>query len=353
MKIEDRKHFIINFVYFLLIGLIFYFFTKYFFSYFKPLFIGFMFVFMLKPLSRFLSKKLKISYNIASVITLLIFYLCCIAIIFLSGWGIFLSANKFFVELPDIYQRYIEPVIRQVSNNLEGWIMNINEGFIDEISNYTDTIVKQLGGIATNISTRAVKSVTGLPVFLLSSLITVISSFFFASDYYGITNFIVRQFPEKTQDIIIETKNYIVETGFNLLKAYAILMAVTFVELSIGLSIIGINNALMLAFIIALFDILPVLGAGGVILPWALFEFINSNNKVAVGLMILYLIITIIRQMLESRIVGHQIGLPPIVTLASMYIGVRIFGGVGIIILPLIIITIKHLNDQGRIAIFK
>ena len=129
-------------------------------------------------------------------------------------------------------------------------------------------------------------------------------------------------------------------------------MLLTFFELTIGLHILGIENALVIAFLIAIFDVLPVLGTGGIMLPWILISFLNNQVKTGVGLLILYLVITGIRNIIEPKIVGKQIGLHPLLMLMCMYLGARLFGFLGIFILPILILIVQNLNDTGIIHIY-
>ena len=134
--------------------------------------------------------------------------------------------------------------------------------------------------------------------------------------------------------------------------AYGKIMLLTFFELTIGLHILGIENALVIAFLIAIFDVLPVLGTGGIMLPWILISFLNNQVKTGVGLLILYLVITVIRNIIEPKIVGKQIGLHPLLMLMCMYLGARLFGFLGIFILPILILIVQNLNDTGIIHIY-
>ena len=129
-------------------------------------------------------------------------------------------------------------------------------------------------------------------------------------------------------------------------------MLLTFFELTIGLHILGIASALVIAFLIAIFDVLPVLGTGGIMLPWILISFLNNQVKTGVGLLILYLVITVIRNIIEPKIVGKQIGLHPLLMLMCMYLGARLFGFLGIFILPILILIVQNLNDTGIIHIY-
>ena len=172
-------------------------------------------------------------------------------------------------------------------------------------------------------------------------------------DYINITSFITRQFSNKSSSIIFDVKNYIVGTLFRLAKAYSILITITFVELSIGLSILKIENAVSVALIIACVDILPVLGTGGIVIPWIFIELFKGNVPLAIGLTIIYVFITVVRNILEPKIVGEQIGLHPLIMLICMFIGVKLFGFLGLFVLPIIVIILKNLNDSGKIKIFK
>jgi len=130
-------------------------------------------------------------------------------------------------------------------------------------------------------------------------------------------------------------------------------MSMTFAELSIALSILGVKYSVAIAGLIAVFDVLPVLGTGGIVLPWAAISLLTGDLKMAIGLAVTYLIITVIRNIVEPRIVGAQLGIHPVVTLISMFVGVNVFGFLGLFGLPIFIALLKHLNDKKIIHIFK
>ncbi|MEI3147502.1 MAG: AI-2E family transporter [Merdibacter sp.] len=130
-------------------------------------------------------------------------------------------------------------------------------------------------------------------------------------------------------------------------------MCITFVELCIGLSVLGVDNSITISFLIALFDVLPVFGTGGIMIPWIIISLLMQDIKLAVGLTIVYLIITLIRNIIEPRIVGEQIGLRPLLMLLSMYLGIRFFGFLGLFLLPATLLQIKELNEKGILHIYK
>ena len=127
---------------------------------------------------------------------------------------------------------------------------------------------------------------------------------------------------------------------------------ITFGELAAGLFLVGIDHCLLIALLIALFDILPVVGSGMIMLPWALITLIRGNTPTGIGLLAVYLVVVIARQFQEPAIVGEQVGLHPLVTLMAMFIGYRLFGGLGLWGVPITCAMLQSLEKDGIIHIF-
>jgi sporulation integral membrane protein YtvI len=172
-------------------------------------------------------------------------------------------------------------------------------------------------------------------------------------DYNKITSYVSNRLPAKTPGILTESKKLATDIGFKYVKAYAILMAVTFSELAVGLLLLRVDGAIKVAALIAIIDFLPVLGTGGFVIPWILIELIQGNLPFALGLTVLYILITAVRNMLEPKLIGEQIGLHPLIMLMSMYVGLKAFGFVGLIALPVTIVVVKYLYDNDKIHLFK
>jgi predicted PurR-regulated permease PerM len=106
----------------------------------------------------------------------------------------------------------------------------------------------------------------------------------------------------------------------------------------------------IIAFVVSIVDIVPVLGTGTVLIPWAVYSLISGRVGMGIGLVILYAVITVLRQVIEPKLVAHQVGLPSIVTIMAMFLGARIFGAFGILLLPLTVIVVKLMLDEGIIG---
>ncbi len=357
MNVEKKREFIISTIYVLIITAIIYVTIKYALGWFLPFVIGFGIAFMLKPLINIITKKLKINRKIVAGLTVLIFYATVGALFTLLIVKLSIALKDVFTRLPSIYVNSIEPILIELSSNIEDILIKLDPTLMDAIREMISSLMESLGTIISSISSGVVSfissTVSVVPSFFVIVIFTIISSFFFAMDYINITSFIARQFSNKSSSIIFDVKNYIVGTLFRLAKAYSILITITFVELSIGLSILKIENAVSVALIIACVDILPVLGTGGIVIPWIFIELFKGNVPLAIGLTIIYVFITVVRNILEPKIVGEQIGLHPLIMLICMFIGVKLFGFLGLFVLPIIVIILKNLNDSGKIKIFK
>lgn len=357
MNIENRKNFIINFIYCIIVGFIIYIIFKYGIFWFMPFIIGFLLAFILKPVINGISKLFHLNRKLVAALVILTFYGTVGSLIALMTIKLFVAAQETFYRLPYIYYSNLEPVITDVLSNVESTILKLDPSVVQTLQDIVSDLTQSIGTLITSFSSRVVGFISGfaslVPAILIGTAFTIIASFFIAMDYYKITGFIMKQFSDKGKEVVIEVKEYIVGTIFKLIKAYTIIISITFIELSIGLSILNVNKAISIAALIAMVDVMPILGTGGVVIPWVIIKFITGDTSFAIGLMIVYVIITIVRNVLEPKIVGGQIGLHPILMLISMFIGARLFGILGLFILPFMMIIAKNLNDTGKIELFK
>jgi sporulation integral membrane protein YtvI len=144
-------------------------------------------------------------------------------------------------------------------------------------------------------------------------------------------------------DLIIEIIN---DTGKGLkgyIKSQLILMIITFVVLSIGLIIIGMPWPIPIALVISILDIMPIVGSGIVMVPWSIINFIKGNADTGIQLAILYVILSISRQIIEPKIVGDQIGIRPLYTFAATILGSLVLGPIGVVVGPMIAVIISSI----------
>lgn len=350
-NINKQKIFIIKFLYFILIlGIIFSIF-KYALPVLFPFLVAFSISIILRHPVDFISKHLKINRKFVGVLLLLLLYGSISFVFIFFGTKLFRYIGELFQKLPEIYTTNIEPALNIIIYKIQDIIPELNVVLdLENISKYIMNIINSISLSAVNLIASIA---TKIPSFLVKFIFAIIASFLCTLDYYKVTGFIMRQFPERVQEIIINVKQNIFGTIVKFLKAYLILMFVTFIQLSIGLTIFNIPNAITLAVIFSMLDVLPAIGVGGLLIPWSIIEFIKGNYDLTIGLLVIYGIISIVRSILEPKVIGKQIGLNPLITLTSMFLGAEILGFFGIFIFPIIATIIKYLNDSGTLKLFK
>ena len=356
-RIEKRRGFIINTVYFVIVALIFFVCVKYVAKWILPFIIGFAIAFTAKPAIAAVHKVTRLNRKASAFIVVVLEYALLIFLIWFLGSKIFESIRDLFTKLPAYYDSSILPFIGSVVEYIESVAARISPETLSQIYSMLESVADNLRGFVISFSSGTLSGLAGItakiPFFLISLVFTVLASIFIAMDYNGIMTFIKKQLPPKATVVIDDAKKQIGKTVLRYLRAYLIIFLMTFAELSIGLSILGIENSVGLGAIIAVLDVLPVIGTGGALIPWSVWALVTQNYFLGVGLIILYVVILVVRNFTEPKIVGDQLGLNPVVTLIAIYVGYRLMGVAGMILLPISTTIVVGLQRSGKIKLWK
>lgn len=350
---QKRRQFIINFLYFGIIFMLAFVLLKYGLPMVSPFAAGFVIACILRKPVLFLAEKLPLSQKAAAVLTVLLFY-CTIGILFfLTGVKAFSAVRAFFFQLPELYTSHVEPVLNSIYRGFEESFLHMDPSLLASLEELVLQFSQSLGQLVSSLSGIAMGWVSGaassLPRLFISLLLLIISTFFIAADYETLTGFCLRQLSDRQREMFLLIKEYVVGTLLVCIRSYALIMSITFIELSVGLTVIGVKNPVPIALLISIFDILPVLGTGGIMIPWIILEALTRNFTLSFALLAVYLFVTVVRNILEPKIVGAQIGLHPIVTLSSMFVGTQMFGVIGLFGFPIGLSLLRYLNEKGMI----
>ncbi len=322
-----------------------------------PFVIGFFVAYILQRPIRFLEKKLPISKKICAVLVVLAFYAVVGSLLTLLGVRIISLFSDLISNLPHIYEVHILPALTAILFATEELFLEMDPSIVTLMNTIGTEFIKLVSEMVSSVSSKTVTMVysvsAALPGMFIEVVLMLISTFFIAADWDKLTGFCMRQMHVKTRELFIQIKEYVVGTLWVCIRSYALIMSITFVELSVLLTLIGVKHSVLIAFCTACFDILPVLGTGGIMIPWAVITLLQGEIFMGVKLLLVYVIVTVVRNIIEPKIVGSQLGLHPIVTLCSMFIGVQLFGVVGLFGFPIGLSLLRYLNDHGVIHIFK
>ena len=209
--------------------------------------------------------------------------------------------------------------------------------------NILNTVATKLTGVFSSFATTVAKKT---PSFLFNFIVALVASCYIAKDYDILVRFFRELCGKNIFSKVTEIKNIITQSVWKLLKGYALLMLITYTELIIGFFVLGVKHPFILAVLVSFIDVLPVFGTGTVLIPWGI-TVISSGNSQGFGILILYILITVVRNFAEPKIIGNQIGINPLFTLLVMFAGLRIMGFWGLVIFPLaFIVTIKYYKRQ-------
>ena len=362
--IENRKSFIINFFYFAIFIGLYYFVVKYAFGYILPFVVAAaLAVFLQKPVRKISSKIHIKTHGAVSTILVLLIVVIIVGAAGLLGWVLVSELKEFFTYL---FSRFdsVNDVIVTVREFVMGIVAKLPRGLGATVSNYVSDFFNNLSTESSVIDMEMLSAplsgawsvVKGIPSAFLSVLVTIISCVFMTSEYDLIKNMILDMLSESKGKKLVSSKQTVTRGISKLVKAYATLMLITFGEMFLGLNLmklIGVYEGgyiAIIAFVTCIVDIIPVLGTGTVLIPWAVYNLVMGNVGLGIGLLVLYAVITVLRQILEPKLVANQAGLPAIATIMAMFIGARLFGAFGILLLPLTVIILKLMYDEGVIG---
>ncbi len=251
--------------------------------------------------------------------------------------------------LPEVYENKLQPFVTTVYNwcldtirLLDPALISALEMLLEGLLSGMKSLISSLSGLAVNLVSGLA---TGVPNLILSLLTMIFSTIFVVADYENIAAFAAEHVPGSVKKILRNIRIYLTDTLFVVIRSYVLIMLLTFTELSILFSVFGIEHAVIKAAAIAMLDILPILGTGGIMIPWAVTSFVLGYTGLGVKLLLIYGIVTVVRNYVEPKIVGTQLGLHPIITLVSMFIGLRLFGFWGLFGLP---VGISYLWKQKK-----
>lgn len=327
------------------------------FRYALPLILPFLLAYVIscfvRPIANKFATRTRLPRGLCAVLLLLLVF-------GFGGWGIWAGSVRLVAELGNLVERLLsDGGIFDAMDSLTLWVENIGARFgllsagEGNAQAFYDAIMQMIGNILSSVAARlpelAASLFSALPSVLFFLVVSVVACFYFCTDGVQITHRLVTFLPQKWRQKLPQIGNAMRDIFRKYIKAYGILLALTFALLLVGFWTLRIEYAFLLAFLISLADLLPVIGVGTVLIPWGILMLLQKNFYVGFGLLILCLIISLVRQVAEPKVLGKSLGLHPLLTLFVTYVGFSLFGIVGMILAPVVALLGKRvLNVCGN-----
>ncbi len=324
-----------------------YIFIRYLLRLFLPFIIAFVIAYMLQVPIKILHERTRIKRGILSAFFVLLAVFVCGFILFLLGNRLISEVERFAIAVSENSDKYVSDFFAFVDS------LSVKIPFFDQIGDdlsiaVAGTVKNMLASAAAELPGMMARIIGMIPEILLFTVILIMASYYFCADFDGHMQLFKSMLSPKAMSAVSRFKKRLTDTGLSYLKACMILLLITYVELLIGFLMLRIQYAFTLALIIAAVDMLPILGVGTVLIPWSLWCWISGDAYTALGLLIIFATVTVVRRFIEPRIIGSGIGLSPLMTLFSMYLGFRLFGFTGLFFAPLAAIIILHMLPFDR-----
>lgn len=320
-----------------------------------PFLIAFIISLLIEPLIRGIKKKTKLNRKMSAILTMLIVFSIIIGLLV---WGI----TSLITEASDLLQGlngYFDIAYEKIQTIIDEFDFEAIE-LPDEVKNIIQNSLSDFLGTLSewlkNALGKILNGITSIPTIGIYTVITILATYFICTDKIYILDQIEHHFPKLWVKRVSMHIRDIAKTLGKYLKAEVILIFISFAISLVGLYIfhfvkMNVPYPLLMALAIAFVDALPILGSGTIMLPWAVISAINGDIGLAVALLVLWAIMSVVRQLIEPRIVGKQIGVHPIFTLIAMYTGYKFIGVFGMLLGPIVLIIFKNifasLIDKG------
>ena len=337
MNIQQKKDFLVNCAYWAVIAAAGYLVLEYLVPICVPVILGVLIAWLVVAISR----KLRCKNRIFRILVSLMIYGLIGLLVALLMAKVISGISALIKWLPRVYEMKLEPFALLCYQWALDAIELLSPTLLTALEKVLSAVLSALESLFGRVSELAVNVVsgvaTGVPSLVLSLLAMIFSTIFLVADYERIAAFTSEHVPLSLKKLMKNIRLYLTDTLFVVIRSYAAIMLLTFTELSILFAIFGIESPVLKASIIALLDIMPILGTGGIMIPWAVISLVLGYTRLGVVLFVIYGIVTVVRNYVEPKIVGTQLGLHPIITLVSMFVGLRVFGFWGLFGLPVAI----------------
>ena len=210
--------------------------------------------------------------------------------------------------------------------------------------NWLETVIPQLLSLVTDWAAGVARS---LPSFAMSSVVFVMASYFLMSDYPRLRVMVVDKLPRGPRTLLSIVKRAVTAGFGGYIKAEFLLSVGVFFILAVGFFLIRQPYALLLALALAILDFIPIIGSGTAMVPWAAVDLLMGNFRHALGLMAVWGLVALFRRLGEPKILGNQTGLSPLVSLISVYVGMKLAGVAGMILGPVVCLVVRNVLRSG------
>lgn len=315
-----------------------------------PFLLALVLAIFLEPLVLLTMKATRMNRVIAATVVCSLFTLSVLGLMYLIGLKIISEFLAFLKKLPNyLYEanEFIQQAILRTQILYEQLPQDVVLQLQSGASAGMGALIDWLNGLLGGVSGSVFNLARGIPNLFIFFIVFILALYLTS---FGLTTFkaaFLSLFEEKSREKVSVVLLNLRMAIFGFLRAQAIISGLTYIVALIGLFILEVSFPMAIALLIIIVDILPILGTGSVLVPWAIYSLVTGKSFLGIGLLVLFLIITIFRRMIEPKIIGNSLGIGALSTLISLYIGFKLVGVIGLFLGPAVIIIYQAMRKVG------
>lgn len=303
-------------------------------GFFMPFVIGWFIAYIASPLVNWLEKRLKLVKKLGSALIIILVLAALVFVIYFVVSRMWREISSLIKDMPSMYAE-LEKVLDKIGQNLNGVFQmlpdGIQNGWRKMMGDLDQSVGNLMGGFSEPTVTAAGNVAKRIPSILISTIVMIISAYFFIAEREDLIIWSKKVAPDPLvhrMSMVMSNLKYAVGGYF---KAQFKIMVVVYIILVIGFAILKVHFSFLLALVIAFLDFLPFFGTGTALIPWAIYQLVTGNFRMLIGLLVLYGVTQLVRQLIQPKLVGDSMGIRPLPTLVLLYIGYKVGSVLGMI----------------------
>ncbi|MBO5114264.1 MAG: sporulation integral membrane protein YtvI [Lachnospiraceae bacterium] len=317
---------------------------------FMPFVTGWIIALIASPLVHFFEKRLKIRRKAGTAFVIISVIALVILAGYLIGAQLVEQIAEFIGDVPKLWEAAQED-FAQIGEKLSVALKYLPSELQLTINSITGNVQEYFGGIMESISEPTITAlgnfVGSLPNIVISVIMSLLFAYFYVADKGYLSGLLEKAIPDSVLVRLQMIKRGLTKAVGGYFKAQLKIEVWMYLLLGIGFSILQVKYAFLIAIGVAILDLLPFFGTGTVLIPWAIIKFLSADYKMVIGLLIIWGVGQLARQLIQPKIVGDSVGLAPIPTIILLFVGYRVAGVIGMIIAVPIGIIILNLYEEG------
>ena len=322
-----------------------------------PFWLGLVVALLLKSVTVWLSVTLRFRRKSTAFSVILLFYILIGVLLWSIGAALFEQISGFIETSPSLYSNNIQPFFHRCALSINGVLDDFSpqtaRALVEKSAHFSSSLSTAVADFSASTLSQVTSLAKKIPFWLLTIAFSILCSVFISIDYSSVMDFLLRQLPSTWRPILLRCKQQMIGSILQILKAYLILLLLTFLQLSLGFFLLKIEQPLLWAAVLAFLDFLPFIGTGLILIPWGIYHLIVGRAALGSGLLLLCGILTLVHNLLEPKLVSSSIGLHPLTTLIAMYAGLKLFGFIGLLMAPVLVLLLCFLQKEGCIQLYR